>query len=134
MATADENDVGRTLSPEATVTLGQYLASIRKDRRLSLRAVEEQTKKQVSNAYLSQIENDQIRQPSPNILNALADLYEISLESLMEKAGFITHSSVRGNAERHGRVPTFAEHNLTPEEEVELMEYLEFMRNRKRPR
>lgn len=133
MTNADEEkaDIGEA---ESTVTLGQYLASIRKDRRLSLRAVEERTGKQVSNAYLSQIENNQIQQPSPNILNALAEIYEISLESLMEKAGFITPSGTRENADRHGRIPTFAEHNLTPDEEVELMEYLEFIRNRKRSR
>lgn len=125
-------DVAPQAATESKLTLGQYLASIRKDRRLSLRGVEERTKKQVSNAYLSQIENDQIQQPSPNILNTLADLYEISLEGLMEMAGYITQS--RTNVERHGRLATFAEHNLTPEEEVELMEYLEFMRNRKRPR
>jgi transcriptional regulator with XRE-family HTH domain len=133
MTNADEEkaDIGEA---ETTVTLGQYLASIRKDRRLSLRAVEERTGKQVSNAYLSQIENNQIQQPSPNILNALAEIYEISLESLMEKAGFITQSGTRESADRHGRIPTFAEHNLTPDEEVELMEYLEFIRNRKRSR
>jgi transcriptional regulator with XRE-family HTH domain len=133
MTNADEEkaDIGEA---ETTVTLGQYLASIRKDRRLSLRAVEERTGKQVSNAYLSQIENNQIQQPSPNILNALAEIYEISLESLMEKAGFITPSGTRESPDRHGRIPTFAEHNLTPDEEVELMEYLEFIRNRKRSR
>lgn len=114
------------------ISLGTYLASIRKDRRLSLRAVEEQTKKQVSNAYLSQIENDQIKQPSPNTLNALADLYEISLEILMMKAGYITPAAKRGSEKRHGRAATFAEHNLTSEEEEELMRYLEFIRSRKK--
>lgn len=131
MATGDTGSAGAT---ETKLTLGQYLASIRRDRRLSLRTVEEKTKKQVSNAYLSQIENDQIKQPSPHILNALADLYEISLEGLMEMAGYITASVTRGQTERHGRLATFAEHNLTPDEEMELMEYLEFMRSRKRPR
>ncbi len=133
MATADDKDVGEPTT-EPNLTLGQYLASIRKDRRLSLRAVEERSGKQVSNAYLSQIENNQIQQPSPNILNALAEIYEISLEGLMEKAGFIQKSGLREQNERHGRIATFAEHNLTPEEEVELMQYLEFMRHRKRPR
>ena len=46
-------------------TLGQYLASIRADRKMTLREVEEATNKQVSNAYLSQIENNKIRKPSP---------------------------------------------------------------------
>jgi HTH-type transcriptional regulator, competence development regulator len=127
----EESEAG---AESGSITLGQYLASIRKDRKLSLRAVEEQTKKQVSNAYLSQIENDQIHQPSPNILNALSELYEISFEFLMEKAGYITHASQRASNERHGRIATFAEHNLTSEEELELMQYLEFIRNRKSPR
>ena len=39
------------------ITLGQYLASIRADRKMTLREVEEATNKVVSNAYLSQIEN-----------------------------------------------------------------------------
>lgn len=134
MATADEINAGNAAGATAAVTLGQYLASIRKDRGLSLRAVEERTKKQVSNAYLSQIENNQIQQPSPNILHALAELYEISFEGLMQKAGYVKPAAERETAERHGRVATFAEHNLTPDEEVELMEYLEFIRNKKRPR
>lgn len=131
MPTTDETrpEVGESTS----VTLGKYLASIRNDRGLSLRGVEERTHKQVSNAYLSQIENDKIQQPSPNILHALAELYEINFEMLMEKAGYITPTSARDQNERHGRAATFAEHNLTPEEEIELMAYLEFMR-RKRPR
>jgi hypothetical protein len=58
-----------TLKP----TLGQYLASIRTDRKMTLREVEEATNKQVSNAYLSQIENDKIQKPSPNILQTHGD-------------------------------------------------------------
>lgn len=120
-------------TPTVGSSLGKYLSSIRGDRGLSLRAVEERTGKQVSNAYLSQIENDQIAQPSPNILHALADLYEISFETLMEKAGYIMPAAARAKDKRHGRVATFAEHNLTTDEEVELMRYLEFIRGR-RPR
>jgi transcriptional regulator with XRE-family HTH domain len=116
----------------AGTSLGQYLASIRSDRGYSLRQVEEITSKQVSNAYLSQIENGQIQQPSPNILNALAEAYKISLQGLMEKAGYIIPVEKRAKKERHGRLATFSEHNLTQEEETELMRYLEFMRNRKR--
>lgn len=130
---SDADDTKAEVSTGATVTLGKYLASIRNDRGLSLRSVEEKTDKQVSNAYLSQIENDKIQQPSPNILHALAELYEINFEILMEKAGYITATSARDQSDRHGRAATFAEHNLTPEEEIELMAYLEFMR-RKRPR
>ena len=66
----------KSVEPEVKLTLGQYLASIRNDRGLSLREVEKATEKVVSNAYLSQIEElDQIKMPSPNILHALAELY-----------------------------------------------------------
>ena len=58
---------------------------------MTLRQVEEATNKEVSNAYLSQIENDKIQKPSPNVLHALAEIYGISYEQLMEMAGYITH-------------------------------------------
>ncbi len=123
----DESTTGR-------LSLGQYLASIRNDRKLTLRQVEEATNKQVSNAYLSQIETNKIQKPSPNVLNALAELYAISFEGLMEKAGYLTSPTLkRAEGERHGRAATFAEHNLTAEEESELIQYLKFIRNRKRP-
>ena len=112
-------------------TLGHYLASIRVDRNLSLRDVEEATNKQVSNAYLSQIENNKIKKPSPNILHALAELYAISFENLMDMAGYISGTK-RTDTERHGRIATFAEHNLSAEEEAEMLQYLQFMRTRKK--
>ena len=115
------------------LTLGRYLASIRDDRGLTLRQVEEATGKEVSNAYLSQIENDKIQKPSPNILHVLAELYAISYEQLMEMAGYFASAVRRAEGQRHGRVPTFAEHNLSVEEETELLDYVKFMRTRKRP-
>ena len=112
-------------------TLGKYLASIRADREMTLREVEEATNRQVSNAYLSQIENDRIQKPSPNILFVLAEIYGISFENLMGLAGYFV-SATKRSEERHTRVAAFAEHQLTPEEESELMHYLQFLRaNRK---
>jgi transcriptional regulator with XRE-family HTH domain len=121
--------------PEVKLTLGQYLASIRNDRRLSQREVEKATGKVVSNAYLSQIETDQIKRPSPNILHALAELYRVPYEDLMERAGFVvpTRSRRGPQQERHGRVATFAGHNLTDEEEAELVKFLGYLRSRKKP-
>ena len=113
--------------------LGEYLASVRVDRGLSLREVEKATDKTVSNAYLSQIENGQIKRPSPNILYALAELYGVSYEDLMERAGFVTPTKSRSSHQRHGRIATFADKNLTEEEEAELVQYLDFMRSRRKP-
>jgi HTH-type transcriptional regulator, competence development regulator len=115
------------------ITLGQYLASIRTDRRMTLRQVEEATEKEVSNAYLSQIENDKIQQPSPNVLHALSEVYGIDYARLMEMAGHITPSKSRSDSARHGSVATFADHHLTAAEEAELMDYLKHIRTRKRP-
>lgn len=124
----------KSVGPEVKLTLGQYLASIREDRGLSQRDVEKGTTKVVSNAYLSQIENDQIKRPNPNILHALAELYAVSYEDLMERAGYIVPTRSRGSAEqRHGRVATFADHNLTSEEEAQLVQFLGFLRSKKKP-
>lgn len=115
------------------VLLEQYLASIRKDRKLTLRQVENTTEKEVSNAYLSQIETGKIAKPSPNVLYTLAEPYSVDYEGLMEKAGYITASKTRGAEERHGRAATFAEHNLTSDVESEILEHLVFLRSKKKP-
>ena len=120
-----------TTTTTTKTTLGTYLASIRADRKLSLRQVEEAANKQVSNAYLSQIETGKITQPSPNILHALSEIYAISYEHLMQLAGYIRAvTSTRPESQRHGQLATFTEHNLSPDEEKELMQYLKFIRNR----
>jgi transcriptional regulator with XRE-family HTH domain len=112
--------------------LGPYLASIREDRRMTLRRVEEATENEVSNAYLSQIEKGKIKKPDPNLLHRLAEIYGISYENLMVRAGYVVASTTRGDSQRHGRIATFAEHALSKEEESELLDYLKFMRKRKK--
>ena len=127
MATGDDE-------AKVKVSIGQYLQSIRRDRRMTLREVEMATNKEVSNAYLSQIEQDKIKRPSPNVLYTLAEIYAIDYEKLMEMAGYITPAKGRSQNTRHGRVATFAEHNLTPEEEAELLDYLKYIRTRRQRR
>lgn len=98
---------------------------------MSLRQVEEASNKEVSNAYLSQLETGKIAQPSPNVLNTLSDIYKIDYVQLMELAGYVSPAKAREETERHGRVATFAEHNLTPDEEGELLQFLQFLRTKK---
>lgn len=114
-----------------TVTLGQYLLAVRKDRGMTLRQVEEATNGDVSNPYLSQLENDKIKQPSPHILHSLAELYAINYEGLMERAGYIRPKSSRSDEARHSRAATFADLNLSGEEEAELLRFLRFLRSSK---
>lgn len=121
-------------APRLKTSLGKYLKSIRKERGLTLRQVEEATNKEVSNGYLSQIENEQINEPSPHVLHTLAAFYGISYEYLMELAGYVVASDEREDDQRHGRLATFAELNLTTEEQDELLDYLDYLRSKKKPR
>lgn len=110
--------------PDTAPSLGEYLSALRRAAQLTLRQVEDATQKEVSNAYLSQLENNKITKPSPNILYSLADVYKTSYETLMEKAGYLTTG--------HARPATFAIADLTDEEEQALIAYLDFFRKQKK--
>jgi transcriptional regulator with XRE-family HTH domain len=105
------------------------LADLRKAKGLSLREVEEGAGKAVSNAYLSQLENGRIRKPSPNVLHALAVVYAVPYETLMEKAGYLPPSEAKAGGRRR-RLAAFAIDDLTADEEAELLKYLAFLRSR----
>jgi transcriptional regulator with XRE-family HTH domain len=110
-------------------SLAEYLANVRIAKRMTLREVEQASEGVVSNAYLSQVEHGRITHPSPNILYSLAEVYGVAYEVLMEKAGYVTAAAApRG---KHGRVPTFADKDLTPAEQEALLEFLAFLRSRK---
>jgi HTH-type transcriptional regulator, competence development regulator len=106
--------------------LGKALMSARERKSLTLRDVERATG--VSNAYLSQLENDRIKSPSPNVLNKLAELFGVPYSAFMTAAGYpasesgeITSDAIR-LAARLGRT--------SPEEEDALADYLDFIRKR----
>jgi transcriptional regulator with XRE-family HTH domain len=109
--------------------LGAVLADLRTAKGLSLREVEEATVKAVSNAYLSQLENGKIRKPSPHVLRSLAEVYAVSYESLMERAGYLLPSGGNASGNRT-RLAAFAIDDLTAEEDEELLKYLAFLRFR----
>ena len=115
----------------STATLGAHLARLRGAAKLSLREVEDATNKEVSNAYLSQLEKNKILKPSPNILHALARVYSTSYEDLMRRAGYIA-SDESSLGRRQARVATFAVGDLTSDEESALLEYLAFIRKQRR--
>jgi HTH-type transcriptional regulator, competence development regulator len=116
--------------PHQKRTLGQHLAALRNAAGLTLRQVEDATDKEVSNAYLSQLENDKITKPSPNVLYALSQVYSTTYEDLMERAGYLPANSAT-SGRRQARAATFAVENLTPEEEKALIAYLGFIRQQK---
>ncbi len=110
--------------------LGAFLSDLRNAKRLSLRQVEEATGRTVSNAYLSQMEQGKIRQPSPNVLHRLAQVYAVPYATLMERAGYPLPSPESGSARRR-KSALFAIDDLTAEEEEELLKYLAFIRSRR---
>lgn len=112
--------------------LGEYIRSARMALGLSLRDVEEATGKEVSNAYLSQLETGKVKKPSPHILYALSLVLAVPYESLMEKAGYIVSPAQRESDVKHGRTATFSIDNLTEEEEEALRDHLAFLRWRRK--
>jgi transcriptional regulator with XRE-family HTH domain len=121
--------IGVHKTPEDS--LGTHLARLRAATGLSLRQVEDGTEKEVSNAYLSQLENNKITRPSPNVLHALAAVYNTSYEDLMRRAGYLS-SENDFSGRRRAKASTFAIQGLTPEEEQALIDYLAFIRKSRR--
>src|SRR5882724_7968068 len=107
--------------PNKAESLGRYLKSARLGSNMTLRDVEEATGKEVSNAYLSQLESGKINKPSPHILYALASVLGVSYESLMERVGYIVPSGERMEGTKHGRAATFSIDNLSADEETALL-------------
>ena len=118
--------------PTDDTSFGEQLRALRLAKGLSLRDVETQSGKSISNPYLSQLENGKIKKPSPHILHKLADLYGVPYEMLMEAAGYLS----RDKGDRGGRtlagVALRNLDDLTPEEEAAVMDYISFIRS-KRP-
>jgi len=67
--------------------LGRKLAEARKERKWSLREVERRTG--IHNAHISQIETGGIERPAPNVLWALASVYQLDLRELMRMSGHV---------------------------------------------
>ena len=109
-----------------TEKLGETLRQTRKEKNLTLRAVQERTS--LSNAYLSQIETGKIERPSPNVLFKLAKLYGVPYERLLSLAGHplpvnnspVISSRLQENLEE-----------LSDEEKERVFEYIRFLKSRK---
>lgn len=99
---------------------------------MSQRDVEEATNKEVSNGYLSQLESGKITKPSPHVLYALSSALSVDYEALMHRAGYILPSASKAEPTKQSRAPTFMIDNLSAEEEGQLLEYLAFLRAKKK--
>ena len=117
----------KTMADSKNNSLGTVLRQSRDLRKLALRTVEEMTG--ISNAYLSQLENDKIKKPSADILHKLAISYKIDFNYLLHISGLVEKSSSENVS--FGKF-VFAKDNLTKEEEEELIRYLQYIRQKKK--
>jgi transcriptional regulator with XRE-family HTH domain len=107
---------------------GRYFKALRESKGLTLRDVEKIT--EISNAYLSQFESGKIKQPSPLTLHKLSGIYGVKYEVLMEKVGYPVPESTNKNIESKNKI-SYKVGDITDEEEIELINYLKFIRKRK---
>ncbi len=113
-------------------TLGEELRRLRNLKGWTLREVEQQTRKKISNSYLYQLEAGNVKEPSPNILYELALVYRVPYRNLMELAGYLVPVSSRDGTRGHASVAFKALGDLTDEEREKVLDYVEFLRQKKR--
>lgn len=77
---------GEQMPPTPIRTIGTILKDSRKAKGWTLRDAENRTR--ISNGYLSLLESDKIKSPSPTYLAKLASAFDLSYPSLMEAAGY----------------------------------------------
>lgn len=113
-------------------TLGTTLKESRK--LLGFTLIDVQNVTGISNAYLSQLENDKIKSPSVNILSKLSSMYRVSLKDLLAKANLIDKEKAREEEVNlnFAQQVAFRSEDLTEEERDHVLKYLEFIKTQKK--
>lgn len=113
-------------------TLGLILREARKNLSFTLRQVEDISG--ISNAYLSQLENGKIKNPSVNILHKLSSIYRISLKQLLLKANLIEKDKSKKEEKNlnFAQKVAFKAEDLSDNERKEVLRYLEYIKTHRR--
>jgi len=119
--------------------LGDRLRQIRKLKGFSLRDVEAKTG--ISNAYLSQLERGDAKNPSPKKLKSLAGCYDIDYADLLRLAGYL----LEDNGMKQGLIGASIDKktttalstaiqsaDLTDEEEALVAQYIAFLKSQRK--
>ncbi|MDN3657847.1 helix-turn-helix transcriptional regulator [Ferruginibacter paludis] len=110
---------------------GEYIRALREAKNMTLREVEKLA--DVSNAYLSQLESGKVKQPSPLTLHKLSEIYGVSYDLLMEKVGYPTPERKENVKSESGKTSiAYRIGHISDDEELELLNYLKFIRTRKK--
>lgn len=86
----------------------------------------------ISAAYLSKLENDAVKKPSPVVLHQLSEALMIPYAELMRLSGYRVPGEQLGSPARNPGSALFD--SLTDDEREELLEYLAWYRARRRTR
>ncbi len=106
-------------------------ATIRQAREVrALSAIEAARAAGISAAYLSKLENDGVKKPSPHVLHQLSEALAVPYADLMRLNGYRLPGATAGPAGDSVAAALFAD--LTDEERDELLEYLAWYRARRR--
>lgn len=114
----------RASSGKAT-KLGERLRALREKRGISLREMERRSG--INSGYLSQLERDEIAQPTPSVLNRIAGPYGEPVEVLMEWAGYIS-ADPRGLSPNRKRALNFIPDDISERELEALRAVLDALR------
>jgi len=87
------------MSRKNVFKLGEFLKILREKKGVSLREVERDTC--ISNVYLSQLETgDRQRLPTPERLKKIANYYNVTINELLEKAGYLESKDIEETYEQ----------------------------------
>ncbi len=109
-------------------SVGAALRRARKVRALS--AVEAARAAGISAAYLSKLENDAVKKPSPPVLRQLSEALAVPYAELMRLTGYQLAGDSIAYPVVSATAALFAD--VTDEERDELVEYLAWFRSRRR--
>jgi transcriptional regulator with XRE-family HTH domain len=109
-------------------TIGGVLRRAREVRELS--AIDAARAARISPAYLSKLENDAVKRPSPHVLHQLSEALTLPYAELMRLSGYRLPAETDGHAAQSVGAALFAD--LTDDEREELLEYLAWYRARRR--
>ncbi len=109
-------------------SFGSILRQAREVRELS--AVDAARAARISAAYLSKLENDAVKRPSPHVLLQLSEALTLPYADLMRLSGYRVPGEHHRPAADSLGAALFAD--LTDDEREELLEYLAWYRSRRR--
>ncbi len=115
------------------LSIGSVLKQARDVRELS--GVDAARAAGISPAYLSKLESDAVKRPSPHVLHQLSEALELPYADLMRLSGYrVPGDAEPGDVEPGdtSAVTTALFGDLTDDEREELLEYLAWYRARRR--